>query len=224
MSAPQHTEEDRQGGSPAPRIYGWPDRQQGTASGTASAGPPVPPARDRQAAGDTTGPAAGDHQPGTASAGDLIQQEVAVPAEGEGGALVMRSRVVVSAQEAAHGLRFANMRNKSLAEVLQFARDGEDNLSHFLAYYAFKVAFFYWVTVPVLSVVEYVKWVHVRPHRFMFVWFSFFLAAGVLNRFADGLVPDGLDVSTWSPITWAWIAGAAFVLLLATVVTYVRNQ
>lgn len=131
---------------------------------------------------------------------------------------------MVSAQEAADGLRFANMQNKSLREVLRFARDGEDNLSDLLAYYSFKVAFFYWVTVPVLTVAEFAKWVHVRPHRFLFFWAGVFLGAGVLNRFADGLVPDVLDVSTWSAITWVWPAGGAFVLLVATGVTYARNR
>ena len=148
-----------------------------------------------------------------------------MPAVGESGALVMRSRAaVVSAQEAADGLRFTNMQNKSLREVLRYARDGEDNLSHLLAFYSFKVAFFYWITAPVLTVAEFVKWVHARPHRFLFSWGLLFLGAGALNRLADGLVPDVLVVSTWPVTTWVWVASGALVLVLTTAVTYARNR
>jgi hypothetical protein len=153
-----------------------------------------------------------------------VSHDIDVPAVDGDGALVMRSRAGEVAVRGVENLRFVNMKDKSLREVLHYARNAEDNLSHILAVYSFRVAFFYWVTVPVLSSIEFMKWIHVRPHRAVIFWLGFFTGAHFLNRVADWLVPDWLDAGTWSPMTWAWIAGGAFVLLLATVITYVRNR
>lgn len=228
MSAPSRSSRDPQDGSPTPGLDGWADRQRST-NGTTS-GPPAPPARDRQPAGDTTSPTASPTASGPPAdtAGDRrldqppagggsVQHDITVPDPEGPGALVMTSRAGEVVQQAVEGLRFVNLRNHTLAETLNYAWHVQSNLTHIPVFRAMNVAFFFLVTASLLIGGRYIEWVHLRLHRALAVWGFVLVAAHFLNRLADWLVPDLLDAWTWSATTWPWVAGGVFAFVLATV-------
>jgi hypothetical protein len=153
-----------------------------------------------------------------------VSHEVTVPEPGGTGALVMRSRAGEVAERAAEGLRFVNLANLSLREVLRYARQANYNLGHIPAVRAFCEAFFFCVTAPVLALGRFAEWVHLRPHRAVVTHTIVLTAAHFLNRLVDWLVPDWLDAATWPATMWQVIAGAAGVLLVATLIIYRRDR
>lgn len=153
-----------------------------------------------------------------------IEHEIDVPVAGESGALVMRSRGAVSTQEAVSGLRFVNMPHGSLKDLLRFARTAPHNLAHLEPVRAMHVSFIWWVTAPILGITRPIQWAHVSLFRAVPIDGGVLLAAHYLNRNVDWLVPDWLDVGTWSATTWTWVAAWAFAYVLVTVIVYMRAR
>lgn len=154
-----------------------------------------------------------------------MQHDIAVPdANGPGGLVMTSRRVGKAAEQAVSGFRFVDLRSGSLREILRLARRAEYNLGHIPAVRCANQAFFYLVTVPVLALAWLGEWVHVRMHRALAVWGVVLVFTHYLNRIADWLIPDILDLGTWSATMWQIVGGWAILFVIFTFVIYLRGR
>jgi hypothetical protein len=90
------------------------------------------------------------------------------------------------------------------------------NFSHIPIVRAMAIAFYYLVTVPILTALWAVVWTYfLRFYRAIWTWPATLVVAMFLNRIADGLVPDALDPLAWPTTTRVVFAAGTFVLLVA---------
>lgn len=122
-------------------------------------------------------------------------------------------------------LRFANEDVHSLRNLLQEARGASYNGRNIAAVRSFNIAFYWVITVPVLTVAFFLLWAFVlRPHRAVTALVIAFFLGPFLNALVGFAVPDGLDVTTWSTSNWQWAGGIALVLVVATAVALLGER
>jgi hypothetical protein len=204
----------------------------GTSSGTSSGTAPDSGTAQRHAHRHGTGTAPARHS-GTedrhdSGAGTVMpsHHQFVVPDDSRAAADSRADEDGVPPQETAgvrhrlfDDLRFVNEDMASLRNLLRFARTATYNMSHLAPVRAANIAFFWIVTAPVLTVAFFLLWAFaVRLHRALTVAVIIGVLGPFANRLLDWLVPDGLDVTTWSATTWSWVGGGLLMFGVATAI------
>jgi hypothetical protein len=123
------------------------------------------------------------------------------------------------------GPRFVHERVDSLRDLLVAARTATYTGCHLRVVRAGNEAFYWLVTVPVLTVVFPLIWTFALSlHRALTAWFLIVVVAPFVNPHVDWLVLDGLDVSTWSFTTRAVVGTGALVFLATTAIAAVAER
>lgn len=156
-------------------------------------------------------------QQGSDVADDRQNFELVVRADADG---VVRADTVPTGELRRHWAdtpRAATEHLGSLAELLRYAKHAQYNLAHYEAARAAHEVFFWMFTAPILITAWPFLWAYViRFVRAVTFWVLTIVVAMPLNDLADWLVPDGLDVRTWSASAVQVAVGFVVVFVVAT--------
>ena len=122
-------------------------------------------------------------------------------------------------------LRFVNDDVSALNTQLRFAWDSSYNMRHVPVVRAANVAFFFLVTAPVLTIVFFLLWAFaVLLHRALTGVAIIVLTAPFANQLWPWLVPDVLDVTTWTRNAWQLVGIAVLVFGVATAIALAAGR